>query len=100
MDFYRLVVIRVILVVRVHVMISLGSRWERERDASRADTNTPQTHDASLTVKVTGVLLRLQMRNKLGFLSDETAPVQITEERVLFHLERSTCTHTQLNTLF
>lgn len=52
------------------------------------------THCPSLTVEVAGVLLRLQMRDELGFLSEQTAPVQITEERMLLHLERSTCAQT------
>lgn len=42
-----------------------------------------------LTVKVAGILLRLKLRDKLGFLPQETVPVQINEKPVLLHLKRT-----------
>lgn len=42
------------------------------------------------TVKVTGVLLWLQVRDKLSFLSQQTVPVELSEKRVLLHLKGST----------
>lgn len=47
------------------------------------------------TVKVAGVLLRFQVRDELGLLSQQTVPVQLCEERVLLHLKRSAWWHTQ-----
>lgn len=43
------------------------------------------------TVEVTGVVLRLQLRDELGFLPQKTVPVQICEERVLLHLQGASC---------
>lgn len=43
------------------------------------------------TVEVASVILRLQLRDELGLLPQETVPVQITKEAVLFHLKRTPC---------
>lgn len=48
-------------------------------------------NSSRLTVKVAGVLLRLQVRDELRLLPQQTVPVQIGEERVLLHLVRSSC---------
>lgn len=46
-----------------------------------------------LTVKVTGVILCLQLRDELSFLPQEPIPVQTQEERMLFDLWGSTFNH-------
>ena len=43
------------------------------------------------TVEVTGVVLRLQLRDELGFLPQQAVPVQLCEERVLLHLKGTSC---------
>lgn len=43
------------------------------------------------TVKVASVILRLQLRNELCLLPQETVPVQISKKTVLFHLKRTPC---------
>lgn len=44
-----------------------------------------------LTVKVAGVVLRLQLGNELSFLPQQAVPVQLCEERVLLHLKGTSC---------
>ena len=43
------------------------------------------------TVKVAGVVFRLQLGNELGFLPQQAVPVQVCEERVLLHLKSTSC---------
>ncbi len=43
------------------------------------------------TVEVAGVVLRLQLRDELGLLSQQAVPVQLCEERVLLHLKGTSC---------
>lgn len=48
------------------------------------------------TVKVAGVILRLQLRDEFSFLSQESIPVEAQEERVLFDLRGSACSSSQV----
>lgn len=45
---------------------------------------------STLTVKITGVLLGLQVRNELGLLPQQAVPVHLGEEGVLLHLKSTT----------
>lgn len=49
------------------------------------------TAEETHTVKVAGVVLRLQLRNELGFLPQQAVPVQVCKERVLLHLKGTAC---------
>lgn len=55
----------------------------------RAQCRLQPTIPNTLTVKVAGVFLRLQVRDELGFLPQQGVPVQLCEEGVLLHLERT-----------
>lgn len=45
-----------------------------------------------LTVEVAGVVLGLQLRDKLRLLPEQAVPVQVVEELMLLHLSGSSCT--------
>lgn len=50
----------------------------------------PWTPAGRLTVKITGVLLRLQVRNEFRLLSQQAVPVHLSEEWVLLHFKSTT----------
>lgn len=55
-------------------------------------------HSLLHTVKVTGILLSLQLRYEFSFLSQETIPVKAMEEHVHLHLRGSPWRRNKTNT--
>ena len=65
--------------------------FKRSRRLSDNRPGSESRSETRRTVKVAGVVLRLQLGDELGLLPQQAVPVQLGEERVLLHLEGASC---------